>query len=51
MASSEVAQATTDNTELERCVAGRVRGWVFPRPKGGGSVVVTYPFLFKPAGE
>jgi TonB family protein len=51
VASSDVAQATTENPELERCVAGRVRGWVFPRPKGGGSVVVTYPFLFKPAGE
>ncbi|MFY0564963.1 AgmX/PglI C-terminal domain-containing protein [Archangium lansingense] len=48
---SDVAQATTDNSELEKCVAGKVRGWVFPKLKGGGSVVVTYPFLFKPAGE
>ena len=51
VATSDVAQATTGNPELERCVAGKVRGWVFPKLKGGGSVVVTYPFLFKPAGE
>jgi outer membrane biosynthesis protein TonB len=51
VATSDVAQATTDNSELEKCVAGKVRGWVFPKLKGGGSVVVTYPFLFKPAGE
>ncbi|PTL75197.1 adventurous gliding motility protein GltG [Vitiosangium sp. GDMCC 1.1324] len=51
VATSDVAQATTGNPELEKCVAGKVRGWVFPKLKGGGSVVVTYPFLFKSAGE
>ncbi|QRO00985.1 adventurous gliding motility protein GltG [Archangium violaceum] len=48
---SSVAQSTAGNSELEQCVAGRVRTWSFPKPKGGGSVVVTYPFLFKAAGE
>ncbi|HEX8823341.1 MAG TPA: adventurous gliding motility protein GltG [Archangium sp.] len=48
---SSVAQSTAGNSELEQCVAGRVRTWQFPKPKGGGSVVVTYPFLFKAAGE
>jgi TonB family protein len=49
--SSSVAQSTAGNSELEQCVAGRVRTWSFPKPKGGGSVVVTYPFIFKAAGE
>jgi TonB family protein len=49
--SSSVAQSTAGNSELEQCVAGRVRTWAFPKPKGGGSVVVTYPFIFKAAGE
>jgi TonB family protein len=49
--SSSVAQSTAGNPELEQCVAGRVRTWQFPQPKGGGVVVVTYPFLFKAAGE
>jgi TonB family protein len=48
---SSVAQSTAANADLEQCVAGRVRTWSFPKPKGGGSVVVTYPFLFKAAGE
>ncbi len=51
VASSSVAQSTANNAELETCVAGRVRTWLFPKPKGGGVVVVTYPFLFKPSGE
>ncbi len=51
VASSSVAQATTNNAELETCVAGRVRTWMFPKPKGGGVVIVTYPFIFKPSGE
>ena len=48
---SSVAQSTAGNPELEQCVAGRVRTWQFPQPKGGGVVVVTYPFIFKAAGE
>jgi TonB family protein len=51
VATSSVAQATTNNAELEACVAGRVRTWIFPKPKGGGVVVVTYPFIFKESGQ
>lgn len=51
VASSSVAQSTAANAELETCVAGRVRTWKFPEPKGGGVVVVTYPFIFKQSGE
>ena len=51
VSSSTVAQSTAGNAELESCVAGRVRTWQFPKPKGGGMVVVTYPFIFKQSGE
>ncbi len=51
VASSQVAQSTANNAELETCVAGRVRTWQFPKPKGGGVVIVTYPFIFKQSGE
>ncbi|MCP3143670.1 adventurous gliding motility protein GltG [Pyxidicoccus xibeiensis] len=51
VATSSVAQSTAGNADLETCVAGRVRTWKFPEPKGGGVVVVTYPFIFKQAGE
>ena len=50
VASASVAQSTVNNAELEACVAGRVHGWQFPKPKGGGVVVVTYPFIFQQSG-
>jgi TonB family protein len=49
--SSQVAQSTAANSALETCVAGRVHTFQFPKPKGGGIVVVTYPFVFKQSGE
>ncbi|HVG61119.1 MAG TPA: TonB family protein [Hyalangium sp.] len=48
---SKVTQTSTGSKELDLCVASRVRLWQFPKPKGGGRVVVSYPFLFKQAGK
>jgi TonB family protein len=50
VSTSSVAQSTAGDTELETCVAGRVRTWQFPKPKGGGVVIVTYPFIFAQSG-
>ena len=35
--------------DLDRCVTRAVRRWSFPRPEGGGSVLVSYPFVFTPS--
>lgn len=47
---SVVDEVTADSTltdpEVERCVRTVVRGMHFPRPKGGGRVFVSYPFVF-----
>ncbi len=48
---SMIAQSTVGNSELEACIAGRVRTWKFPKPKGGGIAVVTYPFFFATEGS
>ena len=50
-----VTQATTAETQMnnatvESCLSSRVKSWVFPPPRGGGMVIVTYPFVFKQAG-
>lgn len=37
--------------DLEDCVAGVIRGIAFPRPPGGSSVKITYPFHFHRAGR
>lgn len=46
-----VASSTVGSGELERCVVARVHSWTFPKPKGGGQVVVTYPFVFQQSGR
>lgn len=40
--------STLANSAVERCVANKIRRWAFPSVKGGGIVVVNYPFVFAP---
>lgn len=35
------------NAQAEDCVARQIKKIRFPEPKGGGIVIVTYPFVFK----
>lgn len=46
-----VSQARVENTSMhnavvENCLADRFMRFKFPRPAGGGIVIVTYPFVF-----
>ena len=34
------------DARVAQCVAKKVSQWPFPKPEGGGVVVVTYPFVF-----
>lgn len=47
--------APTEDTlgapEVTACVLARIGRWVFPEPSGGGEVNVTFPWIFKAAGE
>ena len=47
---AKVQSAGTDlkNASVQNCVRNVTSGIVFPQPKGGGIVKVTYPFRFKP---
>lgn len=47
---ARVEQSTMNNGEVERCITSKIRTWKFPKPKGGGVVIVKYPFLFKTTG-
>jgi hypothetical protein len=42
--------STMQDAGFEQCLMDRIRTWIFPEPKGGGSVNVEYPFTFRPAG-
>jgi TonB family protein len=48
---SLVQSSTMNNPVVEQCIAQSVRRWEFPKPQGGGIVVVTYPFVLKASGE
>ncbi len=47
---AKVEQTTLKNAKVERCVLSKIRTWRFPKPKGGGIVIVKYPFIFKTSG-
>jgi TonB family protein len=48
--SAHVAETMMNNAGVEECLVRKIRSWEFPRPRGGGLVIVTYPFLFNSAG-
>lgn len=49
ISSASVKETTLNHPDLEACVVGRIQAMTFPEPKGGGIVIVSYPFLFRPA--
>ena len=42
--SAVVKESTLNNAAVERCMTDKIRRWIFPEPKGGGIVMVNYPF-------
>lgn len=42
-----IGLTTLRNATVEGCILRRVSGWRFPEPRGGTTVLVTYPFLFR----
>lgn len=47
VSSSKVQRTSMNNPKVEKCTAEVVKKIKFPKPKGGGIVIVNYPFLFK----
>jgi TonB family protein len=44
-----VGESDMADAGLGACATQAVRRWSFPRPEGGGNVMVSYPFAFAPA--
>lgn len=42
-----IKDSTIKNANVENCLLGKIKGWKFPPPAGGGTVEVNYPFVFK----
>lgn len=41
---SSIQESSLGSPACEKCIADAVRGWEFPKPRGG-KVVVSYPFV------
>lgn len=41
-------ESSLSSPAIEGCVMRQIRRWRFPQPSGGGIVVVSYPFEFRP---
>jgi TonB family protein len=46
-----VQQTTLSSEPVESCMLNHVRRWTFPAPQGGGTVQVTYPYVFKSTNQ
>ena len=42
-----IQSSTMKNKRIEVCTAKAVRRWRFPKPKGGGIVIVSHPVVFR----
>ncbi len=48
---ANVSESSIGNANVEGCIVQRIRRWKFPEPQGGGVVNVTFPWIFKAAGD
>ncbi|HEY0138254.1 MAG TPA: AgmX/PglI C-terminal domain-containing protein, partial [Nannocystis sp.] len=46
---ASVHESTLRDPAVGICITQAVKRWTFPRPEGGGSVNVTYPFVLAPS--
>jgi len=48
VSAASTKSTTMNNASVESCIVGRFLRMQFPEPKGGGIVIVSYPFIFSP---
>lgn len=48
VSSASIKPSTLNNIAAEKCILERFRRFQFPKPKDGGIVIVSYPFIFAP---
>jgi TonB family protein len=45
---ASILSSSIRDSKMKSCVTSKVRRWKFPKPRGGKSVKVNYPFVFNP---
>jgi hypothetical protein len=41
---------TLEDSKVHECMMSRITSWAFPKPKGGGIAVITYPWILRSSG-
>jgi hypothetical protein len=49
-ASVDAGSTTLASDKVHRCMMDRIVSWQFPKPKGGGIAVITYPWILRASG-
>jgi hypothetical protein len=44
------SSTTLDDAKVHECMMARITSWQFPKPKGGGIAVITYPWILRSSG-
>jgi TonB family protein len=47
VSAARVSSSTIASPAVGQCLVRRILSWAFPRPRGGGIVKVSYPFVFR----
>ena len=46
----ESSGTTLEDGKVHACMMSRITSWQFPKPKGGGIAVITYPWILRSSG-
>ncbi|KIG16627.1 hypothetical protein DB30_04246 [Enhygromyxa salina] len=49
VSTAKVSDTTLGDATVGQCIAQAVKRWKFPKPRGGGLVTVSYPFVLAPS--
>lgn len=48
---ASIGNSSLHSVVVENCILNRLKGWAFPRPRGGVNVKVSYPFALRRVSE
>jgi hypothetical protein len=47
----DAGATTLEDARVHECMMSRITSWQFPKPKGGGIAVITYPWILRSSGN
>lgn len=47
VATAQISSSNLNSPRVEGCIRDRLKAWIFPQPRGGVSVKVSYPFMLR----